>query len=237
MGHTDTMTFMDMDIEMGCDGSVSTITSSSTDCTPTNDNSAACVNAAIPSDETRITLWNRVELRKISGDAAPKARNVQRYIKAHPNCEVYDGQDRRLTPEEEQARAATQMVRVPIFNRRENVIYSGNAAPLEKNLDEYLRTHPDCEVYISKRKRARQAAALQTAARQTAPLPGAVSQCPKSFFPLSGLLLGDVDCFELGASFESFETQPKKAEEAAADWDGWESAMCCGAWEDIAVAA
>merc|ERR1711988_1284367 len=120
------MTFMD--IEMACEGS-----------TASSDGSTA--SASTPSSaETRITLWNRVELRKISGNAAPKARNVQRYIKSHPDCEVYDGQDKRLTPGEEQARAATTQSRVCIFNRKENVIYSGNAAPLEKNLDEYLRT-------------------------------------------------------------------------------------------------
>lgn len=129
---------------------------------------------------------------------------------------------------------------MPIFNRRENVIYSGNAAPLERNLDEYLRTHPDCEVYISKRKRmaADRAQRSQSMVSMTPP-PAAVSICAKSLFPLPGVLLGtDVESFgfDLGASFDSFETQPKKEEES---WAGWDDVMgggsCCGSWQDVAV--
>lgn len=98
------------------------------------------------SGETRITMWNRKELRKVSGNAAPKHRNLEKYMRRHPDVEVYDGQDLRLTPEQRSQRPDPP--RVPVYNRRDGRIYSGNAAPLEKNLAVYLKKHPDCEVYV-----------------------------------------------------------------------------------------
>jgi len=102
--------------------------------------------------EVRVTLWNKQEIRKISGNAAPKQANLQQYLKRHPGLEVYVNQDQHLDENERWARAQAAAQRVTIWNNKDGRIISGNAAPLEKNLQEYLRKNPHCEVYAVRQK-------------------------------------------------------------------------------------
>lgn len=110
---------------------------------------AAQTTVAAPK---RITMWNKRENRKISGNAAPMEKNIDEYLRKHPECEVYNGQRSQLDPAIRAAQLAAEP-RITIWNKSERRKVSGNAAPLEKNIAEYLRKHPDCEVYDGQDKR------------------------------------------------------------------------------------
>jgi len=45
------------------------------------------------SENQRVTMWNPTERRKLSGNAAPFRRNLEEYITAHPEWQVYESQD------------------------------------------------------------------------------------------------------------------------------------------------
>lgn len=62
-----------------------------------------------------VTIWNRLERRKIAGNAAPLRRNLEKYLSKHPECDVYSGQERLL----EQAGIARPNEHVPIWHRVE----------------------------------------------------------------------------------------------------------------------
>lgn len=104
-------------------------------------------------ENEHVTIWNRLEHRKIAGNAAPLRKNLIRYLDAHAHCEVFYNQDqegpggrsgRKRARGDEACNAGDH---VPIWNKRERRKIAGNAAPLLKNLNVYLTKHPDCERY------------------------------------------------------------------------------------------
>merc|ERR1719409_771150 len=44
--------------------------------------------------EKRVTIWNWREQRKLSGNSAPFKKNLQEYLRKHPDWEEYIGQDK-----------------------------------------------------------------------------------------------------------------------------------------------
>merc|ERR1711907_228994 len=44
--------------------------------------------------EKRVTIWNWREQRKLSGNSAPFKKNLQDYLRKHPDWEEYVGQDK-----------------------------------------------------------------------------------------------------------------------------------------------
>ena len=60
-----------------------------------DDSSKSSADAApIPVVDERVAIWNTATLKKVAGQAAPMKRNLQVFLRKHPECEVYDGQDR-----------------------------------------------------------------------------------------------------------------------------------------------
>jgi len=61
--------------------------------------SALMVDGNTEDQEQRVTLWNPIERRKLSGNAAPLARNVQSYLSRNMDWEIYSNQDISLQHE------------------------------------------------------------------------------------------------------------------------------------------
>jgi len=53
--------------------------------------------AEIAESEKRVTIWNWKEKRKLSGNSAPFKRNLQKYLKKHPDWQEYIGQDKETS--------------------------------------------------------------------------------------------------------------------------------------------
>jgi len=102
--------------------------------------------------QKRITVWNKRTLRKLSGNAAPMEKNLLHFLRTKPDWEIYRGQDTHI---EHSDKMALREKRISIWNKVEQRKFSGNAAPSERKLAEYLRKHPECEIYDGQDKFAR----------------------------------------------------------------------------------
>lgn len=99
-----------------------------------------------------VTLWSNICGYKITGNSAPKLCNVERYLRSHPEKEIYRGQDKELwrpelwrlhTDSGEKVKLANG--RLYFFNKSKNRYIGGNCVPLFNKTEEYLRSHPEVE--------------------------------------------------------------------------------------------
>mmetsp|Transcript_8159 Transcript_8159/g.24567 ORF Transcript_8159/g.24567 Transcript_8159/m.24567 type:complete len:278 (+) Transcript_8159:315-1148(+) len=164
-----------------------------------------------------VTIWNRSEKRKIAGNAAPLGRNLETYLRKHPDCEVYDGQNLEYEKNRrgDKIQSTGLGAHIAIWNRLEKRKIAGNAAPLQKNLHTYLAKHPDCEVYTSQDKRqAKEKAASRSQASRATPIhrpapPAEVAQSAspptQNFMPMDPWLVGVEGDIEVVANDEELD--------------------------------
>lgn len=131
-----------------------------------------------------------------AGFAAPFAGDLAVYLRRRPHCEPYSGQTRaepgagasldgtqvheqaeevlremRLTGDLQGAAPAPAPVKEPhvtLWNRADQKLICGFMAPKQSELDEYLRAHPECEVYAGKGGSSYVPTALEMGAAATA---------------------------------------------------------------------
>jgi len=68
-------------------------------------------------ERRRVTLWDRSKQRKLAGMAAPLPANLERYLQLHPECEVYNGQEKQLALEIGQPQNALNQVQTPALGQ------------------------------------------------------------------------------------------------------------------------
>lgn len=47
-------------------------------------------------DSKRVCIWDRIAKKIVTGNEAPKPNNLSTYLLKYPNCEIYNGQDKRV---------------------------------------------------------------------------------------------------------------------------------------------
>ena len=63
-----------------------------------------------PAAKARITIWNKTQRRKMTGNAAPLETKISEYLRKHPDCEVYDGQDKAVVEEDSSQILGTEAI-------------------------------------------------------------------------------------------------------------------------------
>ena len=63
------------------------------------------------SDDERVVLWNTVTKRKSAGNTAPRRTHLEQYLRAHPEYELYTGQDKKRAPAKTKVRNSRSCLR------------------------------------------------------------------------------------------------------------------------------
>mmetsp|Transcript_13614 Transcript_13614/g.19625 ORF Transcript_13614/g.19625 Transcript_13614/m.19625 type:complete len:232 (-) Transcript_13614:154-849(-) len=168
------------------------------------------------SENDHVTIWNRVEKRKVAGNAAPLRRNLQKYLEKHPECEVYTTQNdgniknrkRRksiLSASNETVASVESSVHVPIWNVKEKRKIAGNAAPLAKNLTSYLASHLDAKVYDGQDMREGKVPRRMTTVEEVAFSGATTDSNPENRIPIDPWLSESVTSEEIISDGDDWE--------------------------------
>lgn len=100
----------------------------------------------------RITLWNTINKKKISGFVAPIRKNLIRYLAENPHlepysCELEMSDVRTLLHRRNSDKPPEAEEKVPLWNKFEHRLLKESDEPMKKNLEQFLRIHPEWEVY------------------------------------------------------------------------------------------
>lgn len=94
-------------------------------------------------EKLRVPIWNLRDGRKLMGRNCPEFQNLSAYLARKPHCDVFTGQTRETHPPQDGGDN-----RVTVWDRDLRCKLSGNAAPLESSIENYLKKHPSRERYV-----------------------------------------------------------------------------------------
>lgn len=95
--------------------------------------------SATAEGQTRVPLWNKVELRRSKENGGPMRKNLERYLKVNPEWEVYESQQEALD--------GLRLTRISLWHRIEKKKLRLSECPLGKEVKAYLDDYPQWEIF------------------------------------------------------------------------------------------
>lgn len=93
-------------------------------------------------EKVRVPIWNWKKSYKIVGKSAPTLQILNHYLARNGNCQVYTGQTKKTYPP---ASGGSKRIKIwdPVLKQK----FVGGIAPLESDIEAYLKKYPSREIY------------------------------------------------------------------------------------------